>query len=1136
MKRILLSCFLLCTVSFGFAQTTYYWVGGTGPVSFTATTSWNTNLDGTGTSRPTPGSNDGNGDILIFDGTNVGGAIPATGPVSATISSTNFGALRLINNATVTLQRTGGAGGTSTVIINGSAGDDLVVNAGSTLNINSLAVDGAVVFTFSAAATGLVSGTLTMSNTGTSRINIPTTGALVFAGGATFKSSLTASYPFGSSTQSVEKAVIFQPGASLLYEGGNSPMGNNSTFSAIDLKPGSNWYHRANNGTGSFTNTKSFGNIIVENNATLTSDGPIYRIGNLTVNVGSSMTTHTSGQTVILGDLTVNGSLTAPAASTNAIVLGGNSLQTATGTGTLTLPSLVVADNSDVVLNRNITVGTSTNVYGKINFANHQITGAGTFTSRVNNTATGVTGNLVAGSYQITGTVGTLANLNGLTVTGTGIAPNTNVVGFSSSNSTINLSKPILNGGTNVALTFASGAATLQTSNSNGFDSTSGSVVAVGNKTYQGGTSYIIDAATAKPFGLSSGFTGNKITAGNVTFNAAAITNTGADINGTLQATSGKITIRPLDTLRLLSSASLTGAYNSTTYFVTDVNASGNAGIFRRDGISGTAMFPVGTATYYLPATLNPASVSDFAVNVFQGITSDGTPTGTAFTSLQKQTVVDAVWNVNRVNGSGNSNLKLQWATPLEGSTLTTFADTAIGIIKNLGNTWSLPFGTGDNVSNTADTTFSTFGAFSVGAKPPANPFVFNAISAKRYGDADFSPGVISSNTTSPITYTSSNTSVATIVGGNIHIVGVGTTTITAQQASDGFYPAANVSQTLTVDKASLTIKADRKLKPEGDPNPPLTATYTGFVLGETQSVLITPAVLSTTATTTSAPGSYLITVGGATAANYNISFLNDSLIIRPRTAQTISFPAFVTKTYGAADFAIGASSSNPTIPITYTSSNTSVATVVGNNIRIVGAGTTTITASQAGSDLFFPAQSVSQTLTVNKASLTIRAADTTKVFGQPNPAFRSIYTGFVLGETSAVLTAQPTITTTAGTNSAPGYYALMPTGAAAANYNITYVEGRLTIYPATGANTSNLQAFVSNSTTLTVRLFSPEPDLANLVVYDMSGRPVAAKNIFLAQGFITTTVPLGQIASGLYTVQVIGKITSLKKTIAIIR
>ena len=246
-----------------------------------------------------------------------------------------------------------------------------------------------------------------------------------------------------------------------------------------------------------------------------------------------------------------------------------------------------------------------------------------------------------------------------------------------------------------------------------------------------------------------------------------------------------------------------------------------------------------------MPVTINPTGNSDFTTAVFEGITGNGLPNGAALSTTQKLTKVDAVWNINRVNGTGNADLQIQWAQLLEGSTFTTLANSDIGIIVNSGTSWALPITPGDNTTNTSSANFSTFGSFGVGAQPPAQAFTFNPLPAKTYGDPDFNGGAISANTTQPIVYTSSNPAVATIVGGNIHIVGVGNSDITASQATDGFYPAVSVTHPLTVNKAPLTIKADDKTKPQGDPNPVLTATYTGFVLGETAAVLATPVTIT---------------------------------------------------------------------------------------------------------------------------------------------------------------------------------------------------------------------------------------------------------------------------------------------------
>ena len=66
----------------------------------------------------------------------------------------------------------------------------------------------------------------------------------------------------------------------------------------------------------------------------------------------------------------------------------------------------------------------------------------------------------------------------------------------------------------------------------------------------------------------------------------------------------------------------------------------------------------------------------------------------------------------------------------------------------------------------------------------------FNSLSEKKVGDDDFNAGAIASSGL-PITYTSSDENVATVINGMIHIVGKGVTTITASQNGDSTYKAA---------------------------------------------------------------------------------------------------------------------------------------------------------------------------------------------------------------------------------------------------------------------------------------------------------------------------------------------------------
>lgn len=82
------------------------------------------------------------------------------------------------------------------------------------------------------------------------------------------------------------------------------------------------------------------------------------------------------------------------------------------------------------------------------------------------------------------------------------------------------------------------------------------------------------------------------------------------------------------------------------------------------------------------------------------------------------------------------------------------------------------------------------------------------------------------------------------------------------------------------IDPATLTVTANDKSKICGQSNPPLTAGYSGFVSGESTNTLTSPAVLSTTATTSSAAGQYPITAGGASAANYTIKYADGTLTV----------------------------------------------------------------------------------------------------------------------------------------------------------------------------------------------------------------------------------------------------------------
>lgn len=169
----------------------------------------------------------------------------------------------------------------------------------------------------------------------------------------------------------------------------------------------------------------------------------------------------------------------------------------------------------------------------------------------------------------------------------------------------------------------------------------------------------------------------------------------------------------------------------------------------------------------------------------------------------------------------------------------------------------------------------------------------------------------------------------------------VGTYTITATNAADANYTISFVSGTLTVTPAALTITAVDKTKLFGQALPTFTATYSGFVNGDDSSSLDTPVSLSTTATSTSAVGTYPITATNAADANYNISFVAGTLTIN----QSL--------TTGSV-----ASSANPALPgatVTFTMTVSAVAPGAGTptgtvNFRVDGSilGTGTLSGGAA--------------------------------------------------------------------------------------------------------------------------------------------------------------------------------------------
>jgi hypothetical protein len=106
-------------------------------------------------------------------------------------------------------------------------------------------------------------------------------------------------------------------------------------------------------------------------------------------------------------------------------------------------------------------------------------------------------------------------------------------------------------------------------------------------------------------------------------------------------------------------------------------------------------------------------------------------------------------------------------------------------------------------------------------------------------------------------------------------------------------------------------------------------------------------------------------------------------------------------KSLGDAPFVLTAPTSNSPGAFTYTSSNTSVATISGNTVTIVGVGNSTITANQAASSPYLTG-STTAVLTVSPPAApvpTLAAADVISMYGETYPNTYLYDFGSVSGE-----------------------------------------------------------------------------------------------------------------------------------------
>jgi chitinase len=249
-------------------------------------------------------------------------------------------------------------------------------------------------------------------------------------------------------------------------------------------------------------------------------------------------------------------------------------------------------------------------------------------------------------------------------------------------------------------------------------------------------------------------------------------------------------------------------------------------------------------------------------------------------------------------------------------------------------------------------------------AVTPANPSIQIGADQQFTATGTFSDAH-TEDLTGSATWASATTGVATIsAGGLAHGVSAGTSTISATQGAISGSTVLTVTQS---QQAQTITFAALGGKTWGDPDFTVAATASSG-LPVSFSASGTCTVSGTTVHLTGA-GSCTITASQAGNATYSPATPVARSFTVSKADQTITFAALGGKTWGDPDFSVAASASSG-LAVGFAASGT--CTVSGSTLHITGAGSCTITASQAGNGNYNAATPVARSFTIGKASQTI--------------------------------------------------------------------------------------------------------------------------------------------------------------------
>lgn len=347
-----------------------------------------------------------------------------------------------------------------------------------------------------------------------------------------------------------------------------------------------------------------------------------------------------------------------------------------------------------------------------------------------------------------------------------------------------------------------------------------------------------------------------------------------------------------------------------------------------------------------------------------------------------------------------------------------------------------------------------------------------------------------------PVTF-EVTTGPATLTGNVLTFTGAGAVAITASQAGDDNYLAADLTRTFAVTKAATTIQLkDLAQVYDGTPKPAgATTTPAGLTVNFTYDGSATPPT---------AAGSYAVV---ATIDDPIYQGTASGSLVIDKAEQVIDFPAIPDQltTDTVTLTATGGASGEP---VAFTVNSGPAVLGAGNVLSFTGAGTVSVTATQAGNANYKPASAGPHTFTVSKAPASVTLASLNHVYDGAAKAATATTTP--LGLTVAI--------TYDGSATAPkeaGDYAVVAT------INDLIYEGSATgtLSIAKASQTISFPAIPNKLTTDTVTLTATGGASGEPVTYVVSSGPavLGAGNVLSFTGAGTVSVTASQAGNANY-------------------